>query len=99
MSNETLSKLIECCKNELQITWDDADTDKRILNHIKNGAVLLERVCGATENDFNEGGKANALLLSYVRRAFSGDVSSFEDDYRSDIMGLLNDKEVEEYAK
>lgn len=95
MSEERLNALLKLCRLELQITWNDEDTDERLLTHIKNGAYKIKDLCGVYESDFDAGGKANALLLAYVRRAISGDISTFEADYLTDIVGLQTDYEVE----
>lgn len=97
MNDAQLLQLLSLCRNELQITWEDGDTDDRIKNHIQNGVTYLSRVTGAADTDYNAGGKANALLLAYVRRAISGDISTFEADYLSDIVALQIDNEVESY--
>lgn len=97
MNDAQLLQLLSLCRNELQITWEDNDTDDRIKNHIQNGITYLSRVTGAADTDYNAGGKANALLLAYVRRAISGDISTFEADYLSDIIALQIDSEVESY--
>lgn len=98
MSSEMLEKLLELCRLDNQITWEDADTDKRLLMHIKNGVTYIKDKCGVKDADFDEGGKANALLLAYVRRARSGDTSTFEQDYISDIVSLQTDFDIESGA-
>lgn len=95
MSDELLTKLLQLCRLELQITWTDADTDERILNHIKNGVTKIKDKCGVEYNDFDAGGKANALLLAYVRRGISGDLTTFEADYLSDIVSLQVDFDLQ----
>lgn len=97
MNDAQLLQLLSLCRNELQITWEDSDTDDRIKNHIQNGITYLSRVTGAADTDYNAGGKANALLLAYVRRAISGDISTFEADYLNEIIELQIDSEVESY--
>lgn len=97
MNDAQILTLLSLCRNELQITWQDAETDDRIKNHIVNGVHYLKRVTGANDDDFNAGGKVNALLLAYVRRAVSGDVSTFEADYLKDIIAFQVDGEVEAY--
>lgn len=99
MSNEQLTALLDLCRLELQITWQDDDTNARIENHIKNAVSYLQRTTGATDDDFAAGGKANALLLAYVRRAIYGDTSTFEADYLSDILALQTDFEVDNYGE
>ena len=95
MSNELLARLLELCRLELQVTWTDTDTDKRITAHIKNGVTKIKELCGVVDEDFEAGGKANALLLAYVRRGNSGDLSTFEADYLHDIISLQTDFELQ----
>lgn len=99
MSEEQLNILLDLCRLELQRTWSDEDDNARILMHIKNGVAFIKARCGVSDEDFNEGGKANALFLAYVRRGISGDLSTFEKDYLSDIVGLQTDYEVSNYAE
>lgn len=99
MSEEQLNILLDLCRLDLQRTWRDEDEDKRILIHIKNGVPFIKDRCGVSDEDFYEGGKANALFLAYVRRGISGDLSTFEKDYLSDIVGLQIDYEVSGYAE
>lgn len=97
MTTEILNTLLCDCKIELQITWNDEETDSRIINHIKDGVLRLKRNCGVDDTDFLTGGKAHALLLAYVRRANDGDTSTFNADYLGDIIALQTDKEVADY--
>lgn len=99
MSNELFNALLDLCRLELQRTWTDDDDNARILMHIKNGVQYIAGRCGVADADFNEGGKANALLLAYVRRGMSGDLSTFEKDYLSDIVALQMEYEVDSYGK
>lgn len=94
MSDEQLEELLELCRNDLQVSWCDFDFDLRIKLHIKNGVLHIKDITGVDDADFNEGGKANALLLSYVRRAISGDTSAFDTDYMSDLIRLQIENEV-----
>lgn len=98
MTNDLQNTLLDLCRLELQITWDDDDTDTRIINHIKNGVTFIIDRCGVVDKDFEAGGKANALLLAYVRRGMSGDLSTFEKDYLSDIVALQTEFEVVNYV-
>lgn len=99
MNNEQLTALLDICRLELQITWQDDDTNARLINHIKNGVTKITDKTGVEVADFMAGGKANDLLLAYVRRAQSGDTSTFEADYLSDIISLQTDFEVSTYGK
>lgn len=99
MSNELLNALLDLCRLELQRTWTDDDDNARILMHIKNGVHYIKGRCGVADEDFKEGGKANALFLAYVRRGMSGDLSTFEADYLSDIVALQTEFEVDSYGE
>ena len=98
-TNDDLTVLLDLCRLELQITWNDDDTNARIVNNIKNAITFINDKTGAEISDFMAGGKANALFLAYVRRAQSGDTSTFEKDYLSDIVGLQTEFEVKTYAE
>lgn len=99
MMSDKESALLDLCRLELQITWEDDDTNTRLINHIKNGVTFIKDRCGVLDEDFEAGGKANALFLAYVRRGMSGDLSTFEKDYLSDIVALQIDFEVDNYAE
>lgn len=99
MSTDFENALLDLCRLELQRTWQDDDDDARILMHIKNGVQYIKGRCGVADEDFNEGGKANALFLAYVRRGISGDLSTFEKDYLSDIVALQTEFEVANYGE
>lgn len=99
MSNEFINELLDLCRLELQITWRDDDVNARIKMHIKNGMLFIKGRCGVADEDFKEGGKANALFLAYVRRGISGDLSTFEKDYLSDIVALQTEYEVANYGE
>lgn len=94
MLNEQLNTLLDLCLLELQITWRDDDTNARVMTHIKNGVAYIKSKCGVSDEAFTAGSEANALLLAYVRRAVSGDISTFEADYLRAILDLQIDFEV-----
>lgn len=97
MNNTVLESLLVEARNEVQVTWADEETDKRLKRYIQNGSRLLKKHCGVDDEDLQEGGKANALLLAYVRRAFDGDISGFVNDYLGEIVDLQQEKEVSDY--
>ena len=97
MNNTVLESLLVEARNEVQVTWADEETDKRLKRYIQNGSRLIKKHCGVDDEDLQEGGKANALLLAYVRRAFDGDISGFVNDYLGEIVDLQQEKEVSDY--
>ncbi len=97
MNNTVLESLLVEARNEVQVTWADEETNKRLMRYIQNGSRLIKKHCGVDDEDLQEGGKANALLLAYVRRAFDGDISGFVNDYLGEIVDLQQEKEVSDY--
>lgn len=95
MNEALLKELLTVVKNEVQVDFDD--DDKKLTNHIQNGCTELSRICGVEESDFEVGGRANALLLNYVRRAYDGDLTAFRNDFKSEIMTLKAESEVSRY--
>lgn len=94
INESTVDKLLKLCRRDLQITWQDYETDEQIKMYIRNAAYYLFDKCGVIgDDDLLAGGRGNALLLAYVRRARSGDISTFEKDYLQDIISLQIDIE------
>lgn len=97
ITETTINELLVLVKSDLQIDFND--DDERLKNLIKNGVSELTRVCGVVADDLMAGGKANALLLAYARRAYDGDLTAFRQDYQSEIMTLKTESEFNRYAK
>lgn len=80
-------ELFEAVMQELDITWDDISTKKRIDGYIARGKARLEQIAGAPLN-FDEEGEPRRLLLDYCRYANSRALEAFERNFASDLLSL-----------
>ena len=89
-----LDKLLGDVKNDIDITWSDVSTDKKVLEDIKTGIRKFDRL-SATENDYTEEGSAcRYLLFNYCRYAWNNCIPDFDSNYKKDIMDFVIDHEV-----
>lgn len=74
-------------RNELSITWTDADLDTKLSGFIAKGmAYLDDKTC--YEQDYMIEGEAKSLLFDYARYARVGALKSFWEDYHHEILSL-----------
>ena len=57
-------------KRDLQITWEDEDTERVLSSYIKTGVEVLQNDVG-TSIDFDKDDIARGLLRTYVRYAWN----------------------------
>ena len=57
-------------RREVQVTWEDEDTDIRLADYIRDGIEVLQNDVG-TSIDFDEDEMARGLLRTYVRYAWN----------------------------
>lgn len=84
-------------KNYLNITWNDAATDQKISGLIASGIFYINDKAGG-EQDYVTAGYARTLLLEYVRYARDEALDVFENNYRSFILAMQNNRRVTDYA-
>lgn len=96
--NELPEGLLEDVKNNLDITWDDEATDKKISGLIAAGMAYLDGKLGE-ETDYTLDGNPRTLLMEFVRYARDGALDIFETNYLSLLMTAQNARAVELYAK
>lgn len=89
--------LLSDVKNYLNITWDDEATDKKIAGLIASGIVYLNLKYGA-EADYTADGMPRTLLMEYVRYARDSALDVFETNYQALLLGMQNERLVNEYA-
>ena len=78
---------LEEVRRDLQITWEDDDTDINLANYIKDGSEVLENDVG-TSIDFDEDEEARGLLRTYVRYAYNKSEEFFIENNLSRILKL-----------
>ena len=89
--------LLPDIKTALQITWDDAQTDERILGFIEDGCAYLNDKLGET-GDYEVPGYPRTLLKEYVRYARDEALDVFENNYQNLLLAMQNQKGVRDYA-
>lgn len=90
--------LLSDVKNYLDITYEDPETDKKIMGIIQRGKKYLDKHAG-TEQDYSEEGTARALLFDYCRYARGNVLEMFEENYMSDLISMRAEAQADEYAK
>lgn len=71
MTEEAFNQLLLDTKNELDITWQDDDTDKKLTGIIKRGLAYIDNVAGAVQ-DYTIEAEARGLLFDYCRYVRAG---------------------------
>ena len=87
MTDEAFAKLLEEVRNDLDITWEDAETDKKLTGFIRRGMDYLDDKAGA-KLDYSKEGHHRALLLDYVRYSRAEALDEFEGNYLHDLLAL-----------
>ncbi len=63
-------EFLEEAKREVDVTWSDEDTEKKISGYIEDGVEVLQEDVG-TSIDFYEDILAKSLLKTYIRYAWN----------------------------
>lgn len=90
--------LLSDVKNYLDITWEDADSDKKLTGIIRRGINVINDRCGA-EFDYNKDEMPKELLINYVMYARANAVDEFLQHYATELLRLQLITEVEGYEK
>lgn len=90
--------LLDAVKNYLDITWADEQQNEKTEELIRSAMAYLNKKRGA-EADFAEAGMPRTLLLEYVRYARDAALDVFENNYRSLIIDMQNERRVAEYVE
>ena len=89
--------LLPAIKTYLQVTWDDEQTNQRILGLIEDGAAYLDDKLGEA-GDYENPGYPRTLLKEYVRYARDEALDVFENNYQAQILAMQNQRGVSAYA-
>ena len=85
-------------KADLDITWEDEATNRKVKNYITQGMSFINDKLGAAGDYLNEG-YPRTLLFEYVRYARDKALDVFEANYKSMILAMQNNRKVSAYAK
>lgn len=95
------STLLQQVKDELNISWTDTDTDRRITNIIENAQITLIDKLGITNTsfDFSTVGRENKIFLAYCLYDFNHELSNFDVNYYNEIAQIRSKNLVTEYLE
>lgn len=97
MSVEVSPELLADVKTVLNVTWSDPGTDNRLTILTQNGMAYLNDKLGIPA-DYSQPGYPRALLFEYVRYARDEALDVFENNYRSLILAMQNERLVSTFV-
>jgi len=86
-------------KSELNIYWNDKETDLKVQRYIAEGKTALCDYAGADNISFVSGSAEGALLMAYVQYAWNKQSEFFEENYKSKLINLRLKYQGEAYAE
>ena len=92
-----MTELLSAVRNFLDITWEDADLDKKLYGIISRGMAYLNLKSGATL-DYSVEDLPRTLLLNYCLYDRSNALDEFEANYLSLLLSLQQREEVAAYV-
>lgn len=87
--------LLAAAKNYLDMTWPDADAERKLEGILARGMAYLDHRAGVTLA-YEEEGTARALLFDYARYARAGALQDFGADFAPELLALHIAGEVEQ---
>lgn len=87
MAGEVTPALLRDAKRHSGITWEDGDTDARMISILRRGMAYLDSRIGP-QPSYEREGEAKGLLMDYARYHWAGAGKDFESDYLSDLLLL-----------
>lgn len=97
MSEEAKGKLRELAKEACKITWENEDTDRKILRITENAIPYLAHKLGIKEEDeelLAKPGGTRVLFENYCLYAWNGIENEFEKNYKREILTERHKYEV-----
>lgn len=93
-----MGDLYETLRNELNITWDDEETESRLIRIITNAVVTMNRKIGSDIN-YSIAGPEQELFLAYCVYVYNNCANQFDENYLNEIMQIRSIYEVEQYEE
>jgi len=90
-----IENLLGLLKNELFITWEDIETDKRLSRIIENAIPTMNFKIGANI-DYEVAGQEQNLFLIYCAYVYNNCVKDFDINYQPELNQLRIFYEVRE---
>lgn len=82
-----MTKLLADARNYLDVTWEDAEGDQKLLGILNRGMAYLDHLAGLSLNYETED-KPKELLLDYTRYVRANALEDFQKNYLSELLTL-----------
>lgn len=86
------------CKRHLNITWNDDDTDEKVMDEILDAEATMNHKLGA-EIDYTQYGQEHRLFLAYLLYLHNDCPNEFDKAYGREILQVRHKYEVKQYAE
>ena len=96
--DDKYNRMLPMIKAAVSVTWDEEDTDMKIIRIIEDAEVKLNHILGA-EMDYSAPGPARRLFVNFCMYVWNGVEKDFKTNYLSDIYELRRINEVKAYGK
>lgn len=90
--------LLQELKDNLNITWDEEETNRKLERIIKDAKAILNFKLGATI-DYSTEGQEHNLFLNYCMYAYNNCTNEFDVNYFNEIMQIRQKYEVLSYEQ
>lgn len=87
-------ELLEDVKLSINVTWDDAATDRKLHEIIRNSIAYFETLLSGPA-DVNQPGMLRELFFDRCRYAWNEALDAFEANYQHLLTALVNDRRLE----
>lgn len=82
-----MTDILDEVKADLYISWEDENTDQRVINLIKRAEYRINDYAGC-QVDYTEDLDARDLLINLVRYMYNSVTEQFEQNFMSEIIML-----------
>lgn len=90
--------MLDHLKNYLDITYEDAQVDKKLSGIMERGKAYLDNVAGE-ELDYDDNNMPRQLLFDYCRYARNNVLEMFEENFKAELIALRIGVQTDDYAK
>ena len=90
--------MLDHLKNYLDITYEDAQVDKKLSGIMERGKAYLDNVAGG-ELDYDDDNIPRQLLFDYCRYARNNVLEMFEENFKAELIALRIGVQTDDYAK
>ena len=96
--DDKYNRMLPMIKAAVSVTWDEEDTDMKIIRIIEDAEVKLNHILGA-DMDYAAPGPARRMFINFCMYVWNGGEKDFKSNYLSDIYELRRINEVKAYGE